>query len=226
MRSFAAGVAVCALAFAGCGGSSSSGAPDVTGGAASDQATLFKAANLQKVLTQVSSRLGAKTMLETIKIEPRDVKAVADGAVVTVDNQGRAISLQTPSIPGAPVFNFSVVRASVVQQLAAKVAAASHGTLADIAYLTVAENPIDNKASWVIFTTSSKGFNADINGGHLKAQGGAGATGSGSASGSGSTSGAGSGASGTPSASGASSTATCIQKAGTDPAKIKACVGQ
>ena len=44
--------ALCALAVlvAGCGGSS--GAPDVTGGPASDSATLFKASNLTKVLNQ------------------------------------------------------------------------------------------------------------------------------------------------------------------------------
>ena len=66
-------VAAVAALVAGCGGSN---APDVSGGAASDSATLYKAANLNKVLAQAKSQL-AGAPVTVLKIEPRDVKIVA-----------------------------------------------------------------------------------------------------------------------------------------------------
>src|SRR5205807_1787935 len=84
-------VAAVGLTVAGCGSSSSSSAPDVSGGTASDKATLFRSANMAPVWDKVKAKTGAGFQGSVLKVEPRDIKLIAQGAsgteIVTVDNK-------------------------------------------------------------------------------------------------------------------------------------------
>jgi len=192
---------------AGCGGSGS-GAPDVSGGAASDSATLFKASNLTKVLAQAKSQLGG-TPITLLKIEPRDVKVIGQNKTVTVDASGSAAVISTPSIPGQASFDLSVVSPATVEKVVSAVESKSGLKQSAIGY--------------VVYPVSANGhYQANINGANLKSIGGSGgATPASGAPGSGGSPAGGaapSGGSVNPQA-----IANCVSKAGGDPAKIAAC---
>ena len=209
-------VTVAALV-AACGGSS---APDVTGGAASDSATLYKAANLQKVLTQAQSQLGG-TPVTLLKIEPRDVKIIGQDKTVTVDNTGKSFVIATPSIPGQGSFALATVSPATVQSVVSAVESKANLKQSGIAYVTVTVDPINNKPYYGVYPVSGTGhYQADINGANLKSYGGSG----GAAGGAAATSSGGSTSSGAASSGGgAQAIATCVQKAGTDPTAIAKC---
>ena len=206
-------VAVAALV-AACGGSS---APDVSGGSASDSATLFKASNLNKVLTQAKSQLGG-TPVTVLKIEPRDVKIVGQNKTVTVDSSGKSVVIGTPSIPGEGTFDLGVVSPATVESVVSAVESKASLKQSGIAYVTVTVDPINKKPFYGVYPVSGNGhYQADINGGNLKAFGGSGgATTGASAAPSGGTSGGG----GNPQA-----ISDCVSKAGGDPTKIAKCAG-
>jgi hypothetical protein len=205
---------------AACGGSS---APDVSGGSASDSATLFKAANLNKVLAQAKSQLGG-TPVTLLKIEPRDVKIVGQDKTVTVDNTGKSFVIGTPSIPGGGSFSLGIVSPATVQSVLSAVGSKANLKQSGIAYVTVAVDPINNKPYYGVYPVSGTGhYQADINGGNVKASGGGGGAAA-AASGGGSTaSGGGSSSSGAASSGGAQAIANCVSKAGGDPSKIAKC---
>ena len=234
-------VPIVAAVVSGCGGGGGSGsggsssAPDVTGAPTTDQATLFKAANLKRVLTEVNTHLKAGANLTTIKIEPRDVKVVADGQVVTVDNKGRSLTVITPSIPstGTPA-TLSVIDPAVVEQLATKAAATAHKTLKDVAYVAFIPGLNGEKPSLGVYMTDLSYYTAEINGAHFKAHSAGGTAGASSAAAAAATpAGTPAAAAGTASqSSGGGGTvidpqkiATCVQNAGGDPSKIQACTG-
>lgn len=202
---------------AACGGSS---APDVSGGSASDSSTLFKASNLNKVLVQAKSQLGGSPIV-LLKIEPRDVKIVGQNKTVTVDSSGKALAFSTPSIPGEGTFDLGVVSPATVESVVGAVGSKASLKQSDIAYVTVAVDPINHKPFYGVYPVSGNGhYQASISGGDLKSFGGSGgastSTGA-SAPPSGGTSG---GGGGNPQA-----IADCVSKAGTDPAKIAKCTG-
>ncbi len=204
---------------AGCGGSSS---PDVSGGPASDSATLFKASNLSKVLEQANGKLG-ETPVTTLKIEPRDVKIVGQTKTVTVDSSGNSLVINTPNIPGQGSFSLRVVSASTVGNLVSAVESKGNLKQSDIAYVAVSVDPISNKPSYGVYPRSGVGhYEASINGGGVKSIGTSGASassgGASSSGGAATTGGTSSGAAGN-----AQSLSSCLAKAGTDPAKIAAC---
>jgi len=201
---------------AGCGGGSS--APDVSGGPASDSATLFKASNLDKALTQAKSKLGG-TAVTVLKIEPRDVKIVGQGKIVTVDASGKSLVVNTPSIPGPGAFDLGVVSPATVESVVNAVESKASLKQSDIAYVAVAVDPISNKPFYGVYPVSGSGhYQANINGGSVKSFGGSGgATPGGAATSSGGTSGGG--------ATNAQAIASCVAKAGTDAQKIAACTG-
>jgi len=206
---------------AGCGGSGS-GAPDVSGGAASDSATLFKASNLTKVLAQAKSQLGG-TPITLLKIEPRDVKVIGQNKTVTVDASGSAAVISTPSIPGQASFDLSVVSPATVEKVVSAVESKSGLKQSAIGYVAVAVDPINNKPFFGVYPVSANGhYQANINGANLKSIGGSGgATPASGAPGSGGSPAGGaapSGGSVNPQA-----IANCVSKAGGDPAKIAAC---
>jgi hypothetical protein len=206
--------AVAALV-AACGGSS---APDVGGGSASDSATLFKASNLNKVLAQAKGQLGG-TPVTVLKIEPRDVKIVGQNKTVTVDSGGKSVVIDTPSIPGAGTFDLGVVSPATVGSVVSAVGSKASLKQSGIAYVTVTVDPINNKPVYGIYPVSANGhYQADINGGNLKAFGGSGGANTGAAAApSGGTSG---GGGGNPQA-----IADCVSKAGGDPTKVAKCAG-
>lgn len=212
-KGFTALFAVTALV-AGCGGSS---APDVSGGPASDSATLFKASNLDKVLAQAKGQLGA-TPVMVLKIEPRDVKIVGQNKTVTVDSSGNSVVVNTPSLPGS-TFDLGAVSPATVEEIVSGVGSKASLKQTGIAYVAVAVDPISNKPFYGVYLVSGgTHYQANIHGGNLKSFGG-----SGGASATPTTTPSG----GTP-AGGAGSPqaiANCVSKAGTDPAKIKACTG-
>jgi hypothetical protein len=211
------------LAIAGCGSSTTAGsAPDVTGGPASDQATLFRAANLTPVLTQAKAKLAAGSQPVLIKIEPRDVKLIADGSAggqtVTVDNQGRSFVVSTPSL-GEAGYNVALISPAAEERAVNAVIAKAHIGLGGVSYVTFAVNPVTNKPSWGVYLTQGGYYSADANGGNVAphdvgSAGGTGASAGGAAAPPGSASSA---------AAGAQSTATCIQNAGGDVSKIEKC---
>jgi hypothetical protein len=210
------------VVLAGCGGGSST--PDVSGGPASDSATLFKASNLSKVLSQANGKL-AGTQVITLKIEPRDVKVVGQNKTVTVDSSGNSLVVNTPSIPGQGAFSLSVVSPTTVGNVVSAVESKGKLKQSDIGYVAVAVDPITNKPFYGVYPRSGVGhYQASINGGGVKAIGTSGATastgGAAASAGTPTTSGAASGA-----ASKAQSLANCIKNAGTDPAKIAKCSG-
>lgn len=215
---------------AGCGSSSS--APDVSGSPASDSATLFKASNLDKVLSQVSSKLGS-TQLTALKIEPRDVKAVGQNRTVTVDYNGNSVVINTPPIPAITAFLIGAVQPSAVEKAVSAVESKAKLAQSDISYVAVTKLPTTNAPILLIYLrTSSDHYQASITGSHVT-KNGFGAVGSVPSPSGALPSGAGSGGAGAaPSGSGgsggasATAIAECVAKAGGDPAKIKACVGQ
>jgi hypothetical protein len=219
-------VAVTVIA-AGCGGSS---APDVSGAPASDSATLFKASNLNKVLSQANGKL-AGTSVTTLKIEPRDVKIVGQNKTVTVDSSGNALVVNTPNIPGQGTFSLSVVSPATVGSLVSAVESKGNLKESDIGYVTVAVDPTTNKPYYGVYPRSGVGhYQANINGGSLKSIGTSGTAAS--TGGAASTSGAASTGGATTTSGAASSAASkakslsdCLKNAGTDPAKIAACSG-
>jgi len=202
---------------AACGGSS---APDVSGGSASDSATLFKASNLNKVLAQAKSQLGG-TPITVLKIEPRDVKIVGQAKTVTVDSSGKSVAIATPSIPGEGTFDLGVVSPGTVQSIVSAVGSKASLKQSAIAYVTVTLDPINNKPFYGVYPVSHSGhYQADINGGNLKAIGGSGGVTAGaSAAPSGGTSNASGGTSG-GGAGNPQAIADCVSKAGGDPTKI------
>src|SRR5437764_9731070 len=122
-----------AASVAACGGSS---APDVSGGAASDSSTLFKASNLNRVLAQAKSQLGG-TPVTVLKSEPRDVKIVGQDKTVTVDSSGKAVAIATPSIPGQGTFDLSAVSPTTVESLVGAVGSKANLKQSGIADVTV-----------------------------------------------------------------------------------------
>src|SRR3954454_16403520 len=96
------------VAVAGCGSSSSNVqqvAQDATGGAASDDATLVRAANFQKALDVLASKLGREGAINDLKLEPKTIKVVGvgtggQGQVLVINGQGQAISTASPAIGG------------------------------------------------------------------------------------------------------------------------------
>jgi hypothetical protein len=205
---------------AACGGSSAPSAPDVSGGAASDSATLFKASNLNKVLAQAKSQLGG-TPVTVLKIEPRDVKIVGQNKTVTVDSSGKAVAIATPSIPGGGAFKLSVVSPATVEGLVGAVGSKANLKQSGIAYVTVTVDPINHKPFYGVYLVSGNGhYQATISGADVKAFGGAGGAATGTAAPSGGTSGgAGTGGGG----ANPQAIANCVSKAGADPAKIAKC---
>ncbi len=200
---------------AACGGSS---APDVSGGSASNSATLYKASNLNKVLSQAQSQLGG-TQVTLLKIEPRDVKIVGTNKTLTVDNSGKSFVVSTPPIPGEGTFALSVVSPATVQSVVSAVGSKANLKQSDIAYVTVTVDPITHKAYYGVYPVSGNGhYQADINGGNVKSY--AGATGAtvGSSSG-----GSSSGGSSSGGGSSAQAITQCVQNAGGDPTKIAKC---
>jgi hypothetical protein len=220
-KGFAA-LAVAAALIAGCGGSS---APDVTGGPASDSTTLFKASNLNKVLAQAKSALGGSPVT-LLKIEPRDVKIVGQNRTVTVDYNGNAVVINTPSIPGQATFDLGVVSPATVESVVSAVESKASLKQSQIGYVAVGVNPISNKPFYGVYPVSGTGhYQANINGGGVKSVGGsAGVSGapSSAASGSGVTPSGGTPAGGSANPQAISS---CISQAGGDPAKIQKCTG-
>lgn len=211
---------------AACGGSGG-GAPDVSGGPASDSATLFKAQNLTKVLDQAKSQL-AGTPVTLLKIEPRDVKIVGQSKTVTVDNNGQSFVVSTPSIPGQATFDLSVVSPSTVENVVSAVESKAKLKQTDIGYVTVGVDPINNKPFYGVYPVSGNGhYQANISGGSVKSIGGSGgAAGATPASGGTPAPSGGASGGGTP-AGGANpqAIANCVQQAGGDPAKIQRCTG-
>ena len=234
-KTFFAAAAV-AAALAGCGGSgSSSSAPDVTGGSASDSATLFKAANLSRVLSQAKTHLSPSTQITTIKIEPRDVKIIGSNSTVTVDATGKSLTVVTPAIPSiGGTFTLSNIDPNVVQRIAAKAAKSSHMPLQEVAYVASVPDPINHTTGWGVYMTNQRHFLAELSGAKFHGVGGSTTSPNGT---SGTPAGTPSPPAGTPSppASGGSGgggttidpqkIAACVQNAGGDPAKIAACSG-
>ncbi len=205
----------------GCGGGS--GAPDVSGGSASDSATLFKASNLTKVLSEAKSALGGSPVT-VLKIEPRDVKVVGQSKTVTVDAAGKSFVVSTPSIAGGGTFDLGVVSPATVESVVGAVESKASLKQSDIAYVAVAVDPINNKPFYGVYPVSGNGhYQATISGSNVKAFGGS----SGAVSSSGSSSSGGSSKSSGSSSGGSNSQAiaNCVSKAGTDPSKIAACTG-
>lgn len=200
---------------AGCGSS----APNVSGAAASNSTTLFKASNLSKVLSQADGQLhGASVIL--LKVEPQDVKITGQGKSVTVDNTGKSFVVNIPSIPGQAGFSLSLVSPATVEKVVSAVEAKANLKQTDIAYVTVTVDPTNNKPYYGVYPVNgTTHYQADINGANVKSYGGSSAptpaTGAPS-----STKTPGGGA-----ASNAQSIASCVAKAGTDPAKIAKCTG-
>jgi hypothetical protein len=213
-KGFTALFAVAALVGA-CGGSS---APDVSGGSASDSATLFKGSNLNKVLAQARSQL-AGTPVTVLKIEPRDVKIVGQDKTLTVDTSGKSVVIGTPSIPGEGTFDLGVVSPATVQSVVSAVGAKASLKQSDIAYVTVTVDPINHKPFYGVYFVSGNGhYQADLDGGNLKALGGSGgATTGASGAPSGGTSGGG--------GANPQAIADCVSKAGGDPTKVAKCTG-
>jgi len=214
---------------AGCGGSS--GAPDVSGAPASDSATLYNAANLNKVLAQANSEL-AGSPVTLLKIEPRDVKIVGQSKTITVDSSGNSAVISTPSIPGQGGFNLAVVSPATVQKVVNAVKSKAGLTQSQIAYVAVGVNPVTNKPFYGIYPASGNGhYQANINGSRLKSYGGAGGSSPGGyspagAGGSGGANPSGGAPNGGTPGSGAGNSqaiANCVSQAGGDPAKIAAC---
>jgi hypothetical protein len=220
-KGFPALFAVAALV-AACGGSS---APDVGGGSASDSATLFKASNLNKVLIQAKGQL-AGTPVTVLKIEPRDVKIVGQNKTVTVDSSGKSVVIGTPSIPGEGTFDLGVVSPATVQSVIGAVGSKSSLKQSDIAYVTVTVDPINHRPIYGVYPVSGDGhYQANINGGSLKAFGG---SGGGTSGGSAAPSGGSAAPSGGSSGGGGGdpqAIANCISKAGSDVAKVQKCAG-
>jgi hypothetical protein len=216
---------------AGCGGS---GAPDVNGAPASDSATLFKAANLNKVLTQAKSQLGG-TPVTLLKIEPRDVKIIGQSKTVTVDANGNSASVSTPTIPGQPTFDLAVVSPATVESVVNAVESKGNLKQSQIGYVTATVDPISNKPGYGVYPVSGTGhYQANINGGNLKSYGGAsGASASGASPGSAAAAGGAAPSApaapsgGNPAGGGGNpqAIANCVSQAGGDPAKIQKCTG-
>jgi hypothetical protein len=200
-----------ALVVAGCGSSSSS-TPDVSGAPASDQTTLFRASNLSRVLTEVKAKLGSGFSGSVLKVEPRDIKLVAQGPAgletVTVDNQGRSLVIQAPAAGGFAPFDLSLVDPTAAQTAVDAVLTKAQIGLSGISYLTFTSDPITHQPAWGVYLQNGGYYSATGSGGNVTSHappGGTGAGGSGSA---------------------AQSIATCIQNAGTDVNKIRKCTGQ
>jgi ribosomal protein S11 len=209
-----AAVTALGLAVAGCGSSSSSSAPDVSGAPASDQTTLFRASNLSRVLNEVKAKVGLGYTGSVLKVEPRDVKLIAQGQTgletVTVDNQGKSLVIKTPGGGAFAPFDLSLVSPAAAQTAVDTVLAKAHLGLSGISYLTFTSDPITHKPSWGVYLQRGGYYSADGSGGHVASH----APPSGAAAGA------------VGSGSGAQSTATCIQNAGSDINKIRKCIGQ
>jgi hypothetical protein len=207
---------------AGCGSSSPS-TPDVSGGPASNAATLFKATNLRRVLNEVRHHLSPTAQITTIKIEPRDVKVITTNSVVTVDNSGRSLTVKTPAIPAlGGSFTLSSIDPQVVQQVAANAAAASHSSLRDVAYVASVPNPISHTTEWGVYMTNQRHFLANLDGTQFHVIG----TATSAALSSSQAGGGGSGGKAGGKTINPQKIAACIQKAGSDPTKIAACTTQ
>lgn len=208
-------VAAVGLTVAGCGSSSSSSAPDVSGGTASDQATLFRAANMAPVWDKVKAKTGAGFQGSVLKVEPRDIKLIAQGAsgteIVTVDNKGKSLVVKAPG-GGSTPFALSLVDPAAGQRAVDAVRAKAHIGLSDISYLTFTADLISHKPGWGVYLRRGGYYSANAKGGHVVSHAG---TGSGGVP---------------PSAGGGSGstqdTATCLKNAGTDVNKIRKCTSQ
>lgn len=137
----------------------------MSGGPASDSASLFKAANLTPVVAQAGTHLPAGVPLAEVRIAPRAVTVVATTTTVIVDAQGRWLEVVTPTRPvAAGKFILENVDPKVVQRLAARAARASHTSLQGIAYVATVPNPQTHRVNWAIYMTDHRVFLADLNG--------------------------------------------------------------
>ena len=188
-----AALAALGLAVAGCGSSSSS-TPDVSGAPASDQATLFRASNLSRVLDQVKAKLGSGYMGSVLKVEPRDVKLIAQGPAgletVTVDNQGKSLLIKAPGGGGFTAFDLSLVSPTAAQTAVDTVLKKANVGLSGISYLTFSSDPISHNPAWGVYLQNGGYYSANGSGGHVVSH----APPSGTAAGGGGSAGASSGA--------------------------------
>jgi hypothetical protein len=153
-------------------------------------------------------------MGSVLKIEPRDVKLIAQGSTgletVIVDNQGKSLVIKTPGGGAFTPFDLSVVSPAAAQAAVDTVLTKAHVGLSGVSYLTFTSNPVSGTPGWGVYLQSGGYYSANGSGGHVVAHTPPGGTAG--------------GAGGSP--SGAQSTATCIQNAGTDVNKIRKCTGQ
>jgi hypothetical protein len=187
---------------------------------------LFKASNLSKVLPKVGALLAGQ-QVTAVKIEPRDVKVVGQNKVVTVDYNNHSFAVNAPAGLAEAAFGFGSVTPSGVEKAVSAFESKSGLHQSDIAYIAVARTAgfqqfasgattgtITKTPFFLIFLRNSGAvYKADITGDHVtKVSSGNGGSGGGTAPSS--------------ATSSSGSTADCIAKAGTDVAKIQACVGK
>jgi hypothetical protein len=164
-------------------------------------------------LSEVQAKVGSGYMGSVLKVEPRDVKLIAQGPVgletVTVDNQGKSLVIKAPGGAAFTPFDLSLVSPAAAQTAVDTVRTKANIGLSGISYLTFTSDPVRHQPAWGVYLQSGDYYSADGSGAHVTSHvpsGGAGAGGS--------------------AASAAQSTATCIQNAGTDVNKIRKCTGQ
>jgi hypothetical protein len=138
---------------------------------------------------------------------------------VTVNSSGKALVLNTPSIPG-PTFDLAVVSPGTVASLVDAVGSKASPKQSDIGYVTVSVDPITNKPLYGVYPVSGTGhYQANIDGGDVKAFGGAAA----GAASTGAAAAAPTGGSSGGAAGNAQAIASCVSKAGGDPTKLAKC---
>lgn len=137
----------------------------MSGGPASDSATLFKAANLTPVVAVVATHLPAGVPLAEVKIAPRAVTVVATTTTVIVDARVRWLEVVTPATRvAASKFILENVDPKVIQRLASRAAAASHTSLQGVAYVATVPNPQTHRVNWAVYMTDHRFFLANLNG--------------------------------------------------------------
>lgn len=224
-------LAATALGITACGGSSTpqisqdvSSAP----GAGADKDSLFHADNLAKAISTLKDKFGATIKVTDVKVEPGAIKVTSPSGVLIVGKHFETEGVNTPTgsdLTGGGGFSPSTIDTSAPEKIVKKLA--SKGvTLANVNYFLVSSVlSSSSKPGWLIYTTKGD-FQAHADGSHARPLGGGTVTTTITGNDNGGSSASQAKKAAKAAQGAAQSLSDCIQKAGTDPTKIKACAGQ
>ena len=162
-----------AIAFAGCGSDQVAQQASQPGARGDAKDSLFRAANLRRALEIVQRRFGAAATLTSFRLEAGALKADMQGAPgtsIVVTKRYRLTSVPTPGeAPSPPVATLAQIDAAVPERIVAQVSSSTGVGLRGVDYFLVLSAPGTAKPGWAVYLRNGRGsFSADLNGANAK----------------------------------------------------------